>query len=203
VSTPAGAVGTFAYDVLREAWSWTPEVYAMHGVDPALTPTDALLDRCRHPDDPQTVVALVRGVTTAGGRFSLLHRVCHPAGEVRDLLVVGEAERGSEGTVATIRGFYADVSDAVAARTGAAADEAVRAATEHRAAIEQAKGALSLAYGLTEDEAISLLRAVSSRRNLRLSVLAERLCTAVREGAASSQALRRRMDTVLSTVSRR
>ena len=33
-------------------------------------------------------------------------------------------------------------------------------------------------------------------------MLAERLCAAVREGAGSTQALRRRMDDVLSTVSR-
>ena len=198
---PAGTVGTYRYDVANDAWTWTVEVYAMHGVDPASTPTSELLEQHRHPDDPETVVGLVRSLSAGGDRFSLLHRVVRADGDVRELVAVGEADAAPDGTVA-VRGFYVDVSEGLEKRLSAAADEAVRAAVQHRAAIEQAKGALSLAYGLSEEEAMSLLRAVSSRRNVRLSTLAERLCAAVREGAGSTQALRRRMDDVLSSVSR-
>ena len=199
---PNDPVGAYRYDVRTEVWTWTPEVYAMHGVDPALTPTSELLEQHRHPEDPESVVGLVRSLGAGGERFSLLHRVVRADGDVRELVAVGEADAAPDGTVAAVAGFYVDLSEGLTKRLSHAADAAVRAAVEHRAAIEQAKGVLSLAYGLTDEEAISLLRAVSSRRNIRLSLLAERLCAAVRDGAASTQALRRRMDDVLSAVSR-
>jgi AmiR/NasT family two-component response regulator len=58
------------------------------------------------------------------------------------------------------------------------AREAVAASTAHRAAIEQAKGALMLSFGMDADAAFGLLRRYSNHRNVKLATLAEEMVSA-------------------------
>ncbi|MGZ4438405.1 MAG: ANTAR domain-containing protein [Nocardioidaceae bacterium] len=196
------SIGAYRYDVPRDAWTWTPEVYAMHGIDPGTPPTTALITERRHPEDRQAVVDLMDRTVATGARFSLLHRVLHSGDAVREIIVIGEGVPDGTGTVTVVQGFFVDLSESLLERTRRAANEAVAGAVVHRAAIEQAKGVLSLAYGLDEAEAMRMLRTVSSHSNVKVRALAERLMDRVRDGAGSSQALRRRMDDVLRVVSR-
>ena len=55
------------------------------------------------------------------------------------------------------------------------ARDAVAAAVEHRSAIEQAKGALMLRFGVDADGAFELLRNHSNQHNVKLATLAERM----------------------------
>jgi AmiR/NasT family two-component response regulator len=48
---------------------------------------------------------------------------------------------------------------------------------EHRAAIEQAKGMLMMAFGLSPDEAFDVLRSRSQSTNTKVNELAERMTT--------------------------
>ena len=79
-------------------------------------------------------------------------------------------------------------------------DRAVADVVANRATIEQAKGALSLAYGFDADGAIALLRWWSSHRNVKVTVLADRLVSAIGDGALSQPHLRAAVDALLASV---
>ena len=53
--------------------------------------------------------------------------------------------------------------------------EALRAITERRAVIEQAKGMLMLVYGVDADEAFDVLRKQSQDHNVKLNLVAEQV----------------------------
>jgi predicted butyrate kinase (DUF1464 family) len=53
--------------------------------------------------------------------------------------------------------------------------EALRAITERRAVIEQAKGMLMLVYGVDADEAFDVLRKQSQDNNVKLNLVAEQV----------------------------
>jgi len=195
-------VGSYWYDVPRDSWTWAPEVYAMHGLPPHVQPTTALFVELRHPDDRRAVLETLDRVLETGDAFSVVHRVVHDNGSVRDLALIGQGHPNGGGEVATIRGYFVDLTEAITLRIRTAADQAVAAAAVHRGAIEQAKGVLSLTYGLGDEEAMSLLRALSSRRNLKLNLISERLVAAARQGAGSTPALRRRIDELIESVTR-
>jgi hypothetical protein len=76
-----------------------------------------------------------------------------------------------------LHGFTVDMT----APLNSYASEAVHAAVEHRAAIEQVKGALMMVYNLTEDEAFAVLVKGSSNLNEKLSHLATRIAQALAE----------------------
>jgi hypothetical protein len=65
--------------------------------------------------------------------------------------------------------------------------------------IEQAKGALMLAYALTADEAFALLRSYSQNRNVRIRDIAARL-TENLDSAPRSAAAGRNLDRLLDEV---
>ena len=106
------------------------------------------------------------------GPFSSSYRLIDPAGHVRQIVLVGESEAAA-GVVKRLHGFAVDITDAVRQRTA----EAVGAAAEHRAAIEQAKGALMVSFGVDHDAAFDLLRTYSNRSNVRLAAVAEHIVT--------------------------
>jgi hypothetical protein len=73
----------------------------------------------------------------------------------------------------------------------------VQAAAEHRQAIEQAKGALMLAYGISPDAAVALLRWHSQQHNVRLNLIAERLVQELRRTQLAPSGVRNALDRVL------
>lgn len=74
-------------------------------------------------------------------------------------------------------------------------------ATKSRAAIEQAKGALMLAYGLNEDGAFAMLRWWSRNRNIKVRDLARHLVDAAAEGAVAPTDLQVALDALLHDLS--
>jgi hypothetical protein len=130
--------------------------------------------------------------------FSTLHRVTRPDGP-REVLVVGEG-MCDEGRLTAVHGHVVDVGVLVTDRANARIDRAVADVVANRARIEQAKGALSLAYGFDGDGAIALLRWWSSRHNVKVNVLADRLVSAIGIGALSRPQLRAAVDALLASV---
>jgi hypothetical protein len=63
----------------------------------------------------------------------------------------------------------------------------VLASTQNRAAIEQAKGALMLSFGVQEEVAFDLLRAYSSQHNIKLARVAEHIVTGMAAPAFSRE----------------
>ena len=73
------------------------------------------------------------------------------------------------------------------------------ASAEHRAAIEQAKGALMLTFGVEEDGAFELLRAYSSRHNIKLAEVAHRIVAGLCDPAFSrDEPVRSLLDIVMA-----
>jgi hypothetical protein len=103
-------------------------------------------------------------------------------------------------TVTSIDGYYIDLTADFRAESAEVANEAVAAATESRAVIEQAKGSLMLAYGLDADQAFAMLTWWSSHRNVKVRDLAARLVETWESGTATSDDLRQRFDGLLHDI---
>jgi hypothetical protein len=166
-------VGTFRYDLPSETWWWSPSVYAMHGFEPGdIVPTSALMTAHQHPDDRAAAGHGLTAAIHAGTPFCSRHRIVDARQRVRTVVTLGEGRCDSAGTVSQIHGYIIDVTDTVHRELTAASDLAVRNAAASRAAIEQAKGALMITYGLDEDEAFALLRRHSQHSNIKLRAIA-------------------------------
>ncbi len=55
-------VARFAYDVVRNAWWWSPELYALHGLSPEVPPSTDLLLSHKHVEDRPATENTLRGV---------------------------------------------------------------------------------------------------------------------------------------------
>jgi hypothetical protein len=75
-----------------------------------------------------------------------------------------------------------DVTD----ETREATREAVDAATRHRRAIEQVKGALMISYRVDEVTAFGILRTHSNEHNVKMNELAEHVSRAMSAGTPRS-----------------
>ncbi len=69
---------------------WTPELFRMHGLDPASKPPSAqkYLD-CVHPQDRESMADLIKGILTKAIPFDATKRIVRPDGEVRYIRCVG------------------------------------------------------------------------------------------------------------------
>ena len=128
------------------------------------------------------MLATFRHHVEKAGPFSCVQRMTDCEDKVRRVIFVGQSEAVA-GAVKRLTGFVVDITEPL--REGARA--AVAASHEHRAAIEQAKGALMLCFGIEEDAAFDLLRAYSSKHNLKLSVVAERIVAGLSDPAFSRE----------------
>ena len=114
--------------------------------------------------------------------FSLEYRLVDPSGTTRRLVLVGQSEDAG-GEVKRLSGFIVDITQTI--RDGAA--EAVLASTEHRAAIEQAKGALMLSFGIGEDAAFEMLRTYSNQHNIKVVRVAQHIIAGLADPAYSRE----------------
>jgi hypothetical protein len=176
-------VGVFVWRVRDDAWWWSEDLYRIHGFEPGdVVPTTELLLAHIHPDDLDKVREMIQAVLRDGHPCSCYHRVVDARRKVRNVVVVGDTVQDEDGSVAELRGFLVDLTRSRRNDLQASITAAVEGATRHRAAIEQAKGALMLAYGIGPDAAFAILRQCSEHANLKLNVLAERLVDLFADG---------------------
>ena len=166
-------VGRFSYDVPTDTWWWSTSLYGLHGFTPGeIVPTTALMMAHQHPEDRAAAVELITAAVTAGKPFCSRHRILDAQQRVHTVVTIGEGVRGDEGQIVRVCGYFIDVTDSLHRDLAAATKIAVEGAAESRAAIEQAKGALMITYGLDEDEAFALLRWHSQHTNIKLRDIA-------------------------------
>lgn len=190
-----GAVtGRFSFDVSAGRWKWDPEVYRIHGLAPdSIEPTlEHVLGAAVGTDAARVKDALGTMAVTAES-FSLHYRLAGADDCERSVVLVGESAVCDAEDVNLIEGYFIDLT----ADVEAAADAAVEASAEHRGVIEQAKGALMLAYGFDEDAAFSMLKWWSRNRNVKIRDLATDLMQASEGGAVTAQDFRARLDNLL------
>jgi PAS domain S-box-containing protein len=176
--------GWFRFYFDDQRWEWSREVQRLHGYEPGtVTPTTELVLSHKHPEDRDQVAETIEDITHNRGVFSSRHRIIDTDGRVRWVIVIGDQLCDDHGALIGTHGFYVDVTaveqfreDMVTAKVGEV--------TEHRAAIERAKGMVMLIYDLEADAAFELLKWLSQEKNIKLRLLAERLCTDLRGAAA-------------------
>jgi hypothetical protein len=174
------SAGEFSYDRRTDRWTWSEEMYRMHGFEPGeVVPTTALLLRHKEPGAGTVGRAQVMGAVEEGRPTAFWHRIVDAAGRVRSVVTVWKGVRDDAGRVVEVRGYMMDVTSGVRHD----ASSAVSAAFEHRAVIDQAKGMLMLVHGISADAAFGLLHRASCETNTKLYVLAERLVERLSGGA--------------------
>jgi PAS domain S-box-containing protein len=69
---------------------WSPELFRMHGLDPASKPPSVqdYLDRV-HPHDRESMADVIRGILAKASTFDATKRIVRPNGEVRYIRCVG------------------------------------------------------------------------------------------------------------------
>jgi ANTAR domain len=187
------AAGRFRYDRATDAWSWSPEMFAVLGIDPGTTDpgTDALVD-WQHPDDRvRTLDAFAAACT--GRAFALEVRA---AGEARAVVLVGEPELDEAGVTA-VEGMCADItagrppgSDGDRTRALEAEVGQLRAAMASRAVIEQAKGILMLLTSCRDQTAFDLLGHISSHTHRKIRDVARAITESATGGARLPEEIR-------------
>lgn len=198
---PEPRVGRFMLDAVDGTWKWDDEVFRIHGVEPgSLRPTTDYMLQCKHPEDRERVSAALLRATTTGEPVSVSYRLLGADGVERKVLLVCEAAMCDPGDVTTVEGYYVDLTEDFEEESQALAREAVAASAEHRATIEQAKGALMLAYGLDPDQAFAMLSWWSRNKNVKIRDLAHRLVELSQKGELTDRDLRRSFDDLFHDI---
>ena len=202
MTAPQGRqTGRFSYDALTGKWDWDDDVFRIHGLEPgSVVPTTELVLASKHPDDRARVQALLEHISGNGGPFSISYRLIGADGVERRIVLVGEGAVCEPDDTTRIEGYYIDLTQDFDEESGETAAAAVEASAKSRAVIEQAKGALMLAYGLDPDQAFSMLRWWSSNHNIKVRDLAARLVEVARVGEATDAELRTNIDAQLHEI---
>jgi hypothetical protein len=176
----------------------------MHGYEPgSVEPTTELVLSHKHPDDRPAVQDLLDHVLHTGGSFSSRHRFYDTAGDEHSVIVVADRFVDEKGEVVGTRGYYVDVTEAMEENRRDVLHEALPKVVEARAEIEQAKGALRVVYGISDEQAFALLRWRSQQTNIKLRALATQLLTEFECLGAETASLRTKVDHLLLTVHQR
>jgi hypothetical protein len=201
--TGSELVGSFSYVAADNNWSMSREVYTMHGLLPGTPMTTEMVLAFEHPDDRLPAAELLGKVLSSGKPFCFPHRIINTAGQVRNVVIIGGVTRDAAGHTVRIDGYALDLTDSQSRYAQRAGTEAIRGALEHRAAIEQAKGALMLAYGINPAAAIELLKWHSRQNNVKLHLIAERLVDVLETTTLTSAGMRQVFDRMLHDIAHR
>jgi hypothetical protein len=200
-SLPAGG---FRFWFIGQRWEWSDEVCRMHGYEPgAVSPTTKLVLSHKHPDDRTAVQDLLDHALHSGGSCSSRHRFYDTAGDEHRVIVVADRMLDEAGAVVGTRGYYIDVTETLDENRREVLDEMLPQVVEARAVIEQAKGALRLVYGISDEQAFNLLRWRSQESNTKVRELAAQLVAELDTLASASARLRSDFDHLFLTVHQR
>ncbi len=173
-------VGRFRFFLEDQRWEWSDAVARMHGYEPGtVEPTTELLLHHKHPEDRERVEAVLENVLK-GEPFSSRHRIIDTAGRTRCVVVAGDRMLADTGELIGTSGFYVDVTESLSTDIS----NVLSAVAETRARIEQAKGVLMTAYGISAERAFDVLVWRSQETNLKLRDFAGRFLEVV-SGTAS------------------
>ena len=147
----------------------------------------------KHPDDRARVAAVLDRVLS-GEPFSSRHRIIDTAGRTHWVIVVGDVMHDEAGAVLGTTGFYVDVTESLQSEITSVLSDLAAA----RAQIEQAKGVLMAAYGISAERAFDILVWRSQETNIKVRDLAARFLAAI--AGKVSPDIRTYIDHALVTV---
>ncbi|PPJ24706.1 antitermination regulator [Nocardia nova] len=200
---PCENVGWFRFWFADQRWEWSDEAAQMYGYPSADTePTTDLLISHKHPDDHAELAASIAASVKTGEPICGQHRIVDAGGETREIIVVGEQLTDDDGAVIGAGGYFVDVTETIAEERNDALSEVLPEVIESRAVIEQAKGALTLAYGISPEQAFRVLSWRSQETNTKLRELAAQFVHEFRRLNGENTALRSRVDHIVLTAHR-
>ena len=171
-------VGGFSYDAAHDRWSWSPEVFRIHGFEPHdVVPTTQLIRFHAHPDDREAVAETLARAMASPGRSPSPIRLIDAQGAHAPGPAPRARARGPQGAV-LLRGPAGRpdrLQDQILNDDLGPMVDDFRA---HRAVIEQAKGIVIQLFAVDADEAFDRLRRCSQAANVKVRDLAEYLVVA-------------------------
>ncbi|MFJ4777983.1 PP2C family protein-serine/threonine phosphatase [Streptomyces sp. NPDC088762] len=106
-----GGMGWADWDLVRQKTTWSEEAYAVFGRDRSLGPmTLEELPASAVTEDVPAVSRIVQRVLGNGDPIDHTFRISSPAGEVRHVRIVAEAEVDVQGTPVEVHGFLQDLT---------------------------------------------------------------------------------------------
>jgi hypothetical protein len=157
----------------------------------------------KHPADRRAEQDLLDQAVYTGGSFSSRHRLYDTGGDEHSVIVVADRILDETGVVVGTRGYYVDITEALEESRRDVLDEALPRVIEARAEIEQAKGALRLVYGISDEQAFTVLRWRSQETNTKLRALAAQLLSEFESLSPESGSLRAQFDHLILSVHER
>lgn len=107
-----GRLGSWCWDIQADTVDWSPELYKLFGLDPALpAPGFGEQERLLPPESWQMLHACVTRAIEAGEPYSLEFPFVRADGTQGWLLAHGHPVRSADGTVFKLRGTAQDVSE--------------------------------------------------------------------------------------------
>lgn len=192
-------VGAFRFYFDDQRWEWSEQVQRMHGYQPGtIRPTTELVLSHKHPDDREQIAQTIDTIRRTGQPLSSRHRIVDTSGKVRSVVVVGDQLHDERGRVVGTQGFYIDTTPGQREQQDLVTAQ-VAAIAENRAVIEQAKGVLMAAYGITGIRAFEILVWRSQETNIKVRELASRFMAAISASHLSPES-RSHVDHTLLTL---
>jgi anti-anti-sigma regulatory factor len=162
-----------------ESLTWSETVYRLHGFEPGdVVPSTALMLAHCHRDDRAHLETVLRSPLPLDRGQSVRYRLRDTTGTERTVLVVLTPPTLQDAGTGAV-GLLVDLGAEIGATASRRADDMLAAAIASREVIDQAKGAVMLAYGLDGRAAFDLLRWHSEHLNVKVRTLAERLLAAL------------------------
>ena len=97
-----GLAGVYQYQVAEDAWWWSDEVFALHGLNrDGTVPTTELLLEHQHPEDRAHAREMIEECLAGGHPFRSYHRIVTTRGKVRRVVITGDGRLDPEGRVTT------------------------------------------------------------------------------------------------------
>ena len=175
-----GSTGTFSFSRSRAAWTWSEQLYSTFGFAPGdVVPTHELVLSHQHPEDRAAVLQVLQDALDTGRPHSVWHRLVDAQGSTRQVVTLCAGDFAEDGTLVGVSGCMVDLTEPVRRTTAREVDEAMELMSQSRPAIEQAKGALMVTYGLNADDAFLLLRRYSQHVNVKLRDVARAVVEAL------------------------
>lgn len=196
--------GTFRFDVCGGGLWWSDSLYEIYGYAPGdVTPSTELIMELCHPDDRSRAERILGDVLATGRGCVHAHRIVTQAGQLRHIVIVGNAVRDADDVITGFTGYAVDVTRRTALSVAEGVTDAIGNAVESRAAIEQAKGALMLAFGVDAETAFGVLSWQSQLHNVKLRLLAEQFMADIRSRASLTAELQDGIGTLILTAHER
>ena len=123
-----GKMGHWQYDVASDELHWTNEFRILLGLDSDLAPDFAVMNERVHPDDRDQARNMMIRAQTYGEDWNWHLRLIGPDGAVQYAKSHGICRRNADGSVESILGVLADITELEMARQGAEAATLAQAA---------------------------------------------------------------------------